>query len=114
MFYLKNKISYATYCDPKTRDVISRGGITAVKVLSDHMKKRIRAGGIIECSEEEYKAYLRKTSKGSSQVSPKQEEEVAEVQESEDEEEAPENTKDSKKGGKKKTSRRKPVKLSKN
>lgn len=54
--YLKCAQPWASYLDPSTRTVIRRGQVICVVTLTNHMKKRLLAKGLIEVSEEEWKA----------------------------------------------------------
>lgn len=54
MNYIKNSSPYTSYCDPVSRQAIKPGEIVAVKKMTSAMQRRIRAGGLVVCSEEEY------------------------------------------------------------
>lgn len=63
MIYLRNAVQYSTFYDRATKVQIVRDAVVKVEVLSDKIKKRIRHKGLIECTEEEYAAYLEKAGK---------------------------------------------------
>lgn len=52
--YLKVGNEYGSFYDPKTKVVIRRGQIVEVKEVTELINKRIRAKGLIKCTEEEY------------------------------------------------------------
>lgn len=53
--FLKVGNKIGGFYDPKTKTVIRRGEIAEVKNGSDLINARIRAKGLIKCTEEEYK-----------------------------------------------------------
>ena len=58
MIYVKNAVSYASYVEPHSRLTIKRGEVVAVEKLTEHMKRRVRKRGLVECEKAEYDAYL--------------------------------------------------------
>jgi hypothetical protein len=58
MHYLKCADPFTMYQEPNTRLVIRRGEVAAVALLTDKMRARVRAKGLLEVSKEEYEAYL--------------------------------------------------------
>lgn len=56
-YFLKCSEPWASYVDPTTRITIRRGGVVSVDSLTNHMRKRLRAGGLVEATEKEFKLY---------------------------------------------------------